>query len=500
MPFFEQLLHGQRITVFAPHADDETLGCGGALLRHKSQGCRIRIVIMTDGAAGGDPSVRRAEVTEACARMGLEPPAFWDFPDRSLLDQVPAVATAMEEELGAHAADLVYTTSPLELHPDHRGAAHAAWQVIGRMSPAPETLAFFEVGTPLQPNVLTDISAVFQAKSHAALAFTSQFHTIPYHEIALSLNVFRSLTLRGTGCTHAEAFLAFPASATRHRSLAERLHPAFGIIPFPAPFEPPAAREHPHPSSTFDGSVLVRTKNRPERLREAIDSILAQTCSPREVIIANDGDPLPAGLLPTSQHIAWREILTRGTGRSAAWNAAARAASAAWLLVLDDDDLWYPDHCATFAAALESNARFMYSDALKSDWRSNEKGQWEKLRGATSFKGGPFSHDRLSTQNFIPTCCWAVDRELFLSLGGIDESLDLFEDWDFLLRLSEQTRFHYTGHTTSEYRWLTNRPIEPVWDTARLEMQARHPERFTPEALTRMVQRLSGENDLLTSA
>lgn len=504
MPFSSRLLPGQRVTVFAPHADDETLGCGGTLLLHKAASCAIRVIVMTDGAAGGDPAVRRVEVAEACTRMGLEPPIFWNFPDRSLLDQVTAVAAAMAEELGAHPADLVYTTSPLELHPDHRGAAHAAWQTFGRMplSQAPETLAYFEVGTPLQPNVLTDISAVFQAKSHAALAFTSQFHTIPYDEIALSLNVFRSLTLRDTGCTHAEAFLAFPASATRRRSLAERLHPAFGIIPFPAPFEPstiPPAQ--PRSASRFDASVIVRTKNRPERLREAVQSILAQTHPPREVIIANDGGPLPAGILPATSggSTVWREIMTRGSGRSVAWNAGAQAAISTWLLILDDDDLWFPDHVQTFAEAKAEGASFMYSDAVKSEWRMMPDGRWLQQRGATPFKGGPFSPERLYTQNFIPTCTWAIRRQMFLELGGINESIDLFEDWDFLLRLSEKTHFHYTAQTTSEYRWLTNRPIEPDWDAARLELHSHHPGRFTQETLTSIIQRLSGENDLLIS-
>ena len=41
-----------RVVVFAPHPDDEVLGCGGALADLLDRGARLDVVLVTDGAAG----------------------------------------------------------------------------------------------------------------------------------------------------------------------------------------------------------------------------------------------------------------------------------------------------------------------------------------------------------------------------------------------------------------------------------------------------------------
>jgi LmbE family N-acetylglucosaminyl deacetylase len=54
-----------RVLVFAPHPDDEVLGCGGALALHARRGDHVRVVVVSDGGAGGDPQVRAAEAQAA---------------------------------------------------------------------------------------------------------------------------------------------------------------------------------------------------------------------------------------------------------------------------------------------------------------------------------------------------------------------------------------------------------------------------------------------------
>ena len=52
--------------VFAPHADDETYGMGGALLRAREAGIDTHVIVLTDGALGGEQdgliAIRRNEV------------------------------------------------------------------------------------------------------------------------------------------------------------------------------------------------------------------------------------------------------------------------------------------------------------------------------------------------------------------------------------------------------------------------------------------------------
>lgn len=503
IPFHELLLPARQVTIFAPHADDETLGCGGAILRHKSKGAFVRVVVMTDGAAGGDPATRRQEVQKACACLGVDELVQWDFSDRALGRDFNALTRIVQEELFSHPPDLVYVTSPWELHPDHEKAARAVWHASSRLKSAPATIAFYEVGTPLQPNVLTDITPFVEKKKEAASHFGSQFHSIPYDDLAISLNAFRSLTLRGLGVTHAEAFYVFPGHAARNRDLSQRMHPAFGVVPLPVPMTPwkVVMDDKGQPVERWDASVIVRTKNRPIQLKQALNSIWAQSRKPLEIIVANDGSPLPPGLLSEHEGVAIRELLPEKSGRSAVWNLAAKVARGRWLLILDDDDIWYPDHVSSLfdAVTRSPEARFAYSDALRSEWGVQSNGKWNKLSGPYPFKGGAFDWQRLLSQNFIPTCGWAVRRDHFFDVGGIDESLELLEDWDFLIRACRDgSQVVYSGAITSEYRFLVQRNEHLDWTDARLSVQAKYPEIFTHQQLTQIIQDLSAENDLFT--
>lgn len=85
---------GHSVLVFAPHADDETLGCGGTIARLRAAGSRVRIIVMTDGSqshghlmpADDLVALRRTEALEAAALLGVaaEDVLFLDYPDQEL--------------------------------------------------------------------------------------------------------------------------------------------------------------------------------------------------------------------------------------------------------------------------------------------------------------------------------------------------------------------------------------------------------------------------------
>jgi LmbE family N-acetylglucosaminyl deacetylase len=96
----------QRIVVFAPHCDDEALGCAGVLHQAHRAGARVRVVMLTNGDGFRvaverqyrklrvEPqdytrfaSLRQAEAKRALARLGLEPRhiSFLGYPDRGLM-------------------------------------------------------------------------------------------------------------------------------------------------------------------------------------------------------------------------------------------------------------------------------------------------------------------------------------------------------------------------------------------------------------------------------
>ena len=62
--------------VFAPHADDETFGMGGSLLKAKKYGVETHLVVLTDGAYGGNQEdlvkIRKEEVSQAAQLLGIK--------------------------------------------------------------------------------------------------------------------------------------------------------------------------------------------------------------------------------------------------------------------------------------------------------------------------------------------------------------------------------------------------------------------------------------------
>ncbi len=66
--------------VFSPHPDDESLGCGGTIIKKKSLGARVKLVHMTDGsAANHDNLISSQELkaySDARIRAGSRRPRY----------------------------------------------------------------------------------------------------------------------------------------------------------------------------------------------------------------------------------------------------------------------------------------------------------------------------------------------------------------------------------------------------------------------------------------
>jgi len=109
--------------VLAPHPDDETIGCGGTILRKTDAGAHVVVVI----AADGEDLVRRAEATEACRRLGVprEQVRFLAFPDGDLSAHVGEVRDSLRAVIQETRPDDIYIPSPIDNHPDHRTLAAA---------------------------------------------------------------------------------------------------------------------------------------------------------------------------------------------------------------------------------------------------------------------------------------------------------------------------------------------------------------------------------------
>lgn len=214
--------------VFAPHPDDETLGCGGLTLALTQRGTPVQAVLLTSGDYGehgrAGASVREAETLAAGRVLGLSEVHFWREPDRGLRCDERTLAAARRAILEA-GADLILTPSIHEIHPDHRATAWIAIEASRRLVEEGHALcvAMYEVGAPLpQVDVLVDITAQEAGKRAAIACYPSQLGIQPYDELIIALNRYRTYTLPASVrlaeayCLLTPALLREPALLTEH--------------------------------------------------------------------------------------------------------------------------------------------------------------------------------------------------------------------------------------------------------------------------------------------
>ncbi len=518
-------VHARSVLVLAPHYDDEALGCGGLLAELAAAGARVRVLFLSDGAGGARDAeerrayaARRREESEAALdALGLADAAYLDLPDGALADHLEDLAEAIGEALVEHGADLVLVPSPLEVTADHRAAFAALHRRLGVLRPAAggadETLAtlarsltvlVYEVNHPAYPDLLVDVSGRLAAVRAAMACYASQQERHDYLAAGLGLRRYRTLSL-AAGVEAAEGYRRLALADFTTRSPAQLVRHLGGVPELLAVTSGPRV------------SVVVRTKDRPAFLAQALDSLAAGTYRRVEVVVVNDGGRPPE--LPEDYPLTLRRVdLPENRGRAAAANAGVEAASGDWIAFLDDDDLAAPEHLAVLVdAAAGAGVRAVYCDAavvtyeLTGAAEPGAPGGWRPVERRLPYSRD-FDPDLLVLDNYIPFNTVLLERSLVGELaaaaraqggeGPFDPELPFFEDWDFLIRLAARQPLHHVRRTTCEYRHfrgaghhaLGDRPRErPDFLAMKARVLARHAELLAPERLARAVDTLRSE-------
>ena len=199
--------------VFAPHADDETFGMGGSLLKAKTEGVETHLVVLTDGAFGGEREdlvkVREEEVNQAAQLLGIKSLHCWSEPDRGL-DYNESLVGKITDTIRALAPAAVFFPGPFEIHPDHRATAFLVWsalQKLHRNGTVPEAIAY-EIGVQNPVNLLIDVTEQYAEKKKAMAIYASQNSENNYQELVLALDKGRTFSLPAK-VEFAEGFFRF---------------------------------------------------------------------------------------------------------------------------------------------------------------------------------------------------------------------------------------------------------------------------------------------------
>lgn len=200
-------------------------------------------------------------------------------------------------------------------------------------------------------------------------------------------------------------------------------------------------------------SIIMPTKNRLDLIGRALDSIIEQTYRNWELIVVNDGgDDISTVVDSRASRGPIRSIrLDQSVGQAAARNIAMHEARGQIICYLDDDDIYLPHHLETVVTALSCEGRsFVYTDAvLVQEWHYNREPR-EAGERTNPYEHDEYSRNRLLVNNYIPINTWAHWKTCIDKIGVFDESLNCYEDWEFLLRLSEHYEFTHIRQTTVE--------------------------------------------------
>ncbi|MCI8875039.1 MAG: glycosyltransferase [Lachnospiraceae bacterium] len=202
-------------------------------------------------------------------------------------------------------------------------------------------------------------------------------------------------------------------------------------------------------------SILIRTHQRPEILKTALNSIRKQTYPHIQVVVVEDGENTAETLL--QKEYGDLEYIYESTGekvgRCKAGNRALELASGEFFNFLDDDDELFADHIETLVNKISKSsciAAYSVAEERQIVIHSLKPYVFQIKRKIIRFRQ-PFNRLILYSQNYLPIQSVLFSRKLFQKLGGFDECLDTLEDWDLWVRYSTQTDFLFVNEITSCY-------------------------------------------------
>jgi LmbE family N-acetylglucosaminyl deacetylase len=213
------------ILAIAPHPDDETLGCGGTLIKHISAGDRVHWLIFTkmgveQGFTQERIRSRDKEIGRVARAYGFTGVHRLDFP-AMMLDVIPKMdlVSALGNVITIISPEVIYLPYRYDVHSDHTAVFDAAascsksfrYPTI-RSVRAYETLSETEFGirpdnAGFRPNLFIDITDQLNKKIKIMRLYASEISALPFPRSVGALRAQAQLRGSQGGSLAAEAFM-----------------------------------------------------------------------------------------------------------------------------------------------------------------------------------------------------------------------------------------------------------------------------------------------------
>lgn len=218
----------KKILVLAAHPDDETIGCGGTILKHILSNDKVFCIYFTDGVGARKNKNNKKEINERkkSAKKAEKILGFrWMekycgfFPDNEL-DKVSLlkIIKIIEKIKKIVSPDIIYTHCPYDLNIDHQKIAEATitafrpqdkekWKkILTYEIPSSTDYAYHKNKKNFSPNYFVDISKYWLKKKKALLAYKRELKKFPNSRSLKGIENLANFRGSQNGLKKAEAF------------------------------------------------------------------------------------------------------------------------------------------------------------------------------------------------------------------------------------------------------------------------------------------------------
>lgn len=198
-------------------------------------------------------------------------------------------------------------------------------------------------------------------------------------------------------------------------------------------------------------SVIIPAYNYARFLPQAIDSVLAQTYAPVEIIVVDDGsqDDSQAVLNAYGTRIRW--VSQHNQGVAAARNHGTRLSQGSYLAFLDADDYWLPTKLERQMELYARDPELGLTHCGVGEFDDQQGVLRQRQEGMAGWVG----RELLLLERPVILgggSGLVLPRALFEAVGGFDERLSTSADWDLFHRVAIRQRVGFTPEVLVRYR------------------------------------------------
>lgn len=228
-------------------------------------------------------------------------------------------------------------------------------------------------------------------------------------------------------------------------------------------------------------SVVCPTYNSGSFIKKTLETVMAQTEAPHELVISDDGssdDTLErASEALRSMPFKTQLLKNAHKGPGATRNAGIKAVTGNWVAFLDSDDLWFPSKIEAVKGAIAN-----YKD-VNLICHSEIHSRWDGVEGemnfAAMYRPGQNLTEQLYRNLLFHTSAVTCSKDLLLQAGLFDESLMSGQDVELWLRMSPWMRVHFIAEAHGYYvdrkgNVTSGNAEKRLADTLRLYWRHRH--------------------------